>query len=95
MEYLLIILIGVILFAAIRTFSNSMASRRSEGVDRAKHRAQMNINMGVLFIAIAVLQGISVNGSGISLFLLLLIGAIGLYNFIHGVRTWQSIQKNG
>lgn len=94
MELLLILLLGVILFAAIRTFSNSMAYRRSEGLPRAKHQAQMNINMGVLFIALAVMQGISVNGSWISLLLLLLIGAVGVYNFIHGVRAWRVLQKN-
>ncbi|MDR6226648.1 YtpI family protein [Desmospora profundinema] len=93
MEWLLVLLIIVILFTAVRTFSSSLSSRRSEGVDRAKHRAQMNINMGVMFIAVAVLQGISLSGSWIRLVLLLLIGLLGIYNFIHGVRTWQALQN--
>lgn len=93
MEWLLVLLIIIILVTAIRTFSNSVASRRSEGIDRAKHQAQMNINMGVMFITLAVLQGISLPGTWISLLLLLLIGAVGLYNFIHGVRYWRTIQK--
>lgn len=93
MEWLLILLVVIIIVTAIRTFSNSVATRRSQGEDRAKHQAQMNINMGVMFITLSVLQGITIGGSVISSVLIFLIGAVGLFNFIHGVRGWRALQK--
>ncbi|PTX63261.1 hypothetical protein C8P63_104106 [Melghirimyces profundicolus] len=87
MQLFLILLIAVIVFTAIRTFSNSIARQKAKGADRLKHQSGVNIHMGILFIAVAVMQGVSLGGGWIFTLLWVGIGALGIYNLIFGLRT--------
>lgn len=89
MEIFLLVLTIVIIVTAIRTFSHSIAGRRAEGWARVKHQALMNIHMGIMFISVALMQGVSLSGSWVRAVLLVLIGAIGIYNLVHGLRSWR------
>ncbi|MFC4075784.1 hypothetical protein [Salinithrix halophila] len=90
MEPFLIFLVIVILYTAVRTFSLSMASRRSDGLTRQRHQAWMNIHMGIMFIAVSLMQGLSLAGNWMRLLLLLLIAAIGLFNLFAG---WSNLLR--
>ncbi|GGA51363.1 hypothetical protein GCM10007416_25610 [Kroppenstedtia guangzhouensis] len=89
MQIFLLFLVIVIIYTAIRTFSHSIAGRRADGLDRVKHQARMNIHMGVMFISVALMQGVSLSGGWVRLVLLILIGLLGIYNLIHGLRAWR------
>lgn len=89
MKLLLIFFIAVIVITAIQTFSNSLLARRSHGVLEKQYRAKMNMYMGIMFIAIAVMQLISLHGSWFRLALLLVILALGFINLFYGWRNWR------
>ncbi|SMO33224.1 hypothetical protein [Melghirimyces algeriensis] len=93
MQILMLLFVVIILITGIRTFSSSTASHRTEGMERIKHRATMNINMGIMFITLALMQGIAINESWISMILLIGIGAVGIYNVIFGVRTRRFLRE--
>ncbi|MDA8354077.1 MAG: YtpI family protein [Firmicutes bacterium] len=92
MQLFMVFLIIVVVVTAIRTFSNSIAGRRADGLDQLKHRAQMNINMGLMFIAVALMQGISLGDWWIRL-LMIAVGALGIYNLIFGLRARNFYRK--
>ncbi|EGK07125.1 hypothetical protein HMPREF9374_3886 [Desmospora sp. 8437] len=93
MQIFLLLLVIVIIYTAIRTFSHSIAGRRAEGWDQLKHQARMNIHMGIMFISVALMQGVSLSGGWVRLVLLILIGLLGIYNLVYGLRAWRFYKK--
>lgn len=93
MQFFLLLLVLVIIYTAIRTFTHSIAGRRTQGWDQLKHQAQMKIHMGIMFISVALMQGVSLSGGWLRLVLLILIGLLGIYNLIYGIRAWRFYKK--
>ncbi|SDW97284.1 YtpI-like protein [Marininema mesophilum] len=90
MKILLLSLVIFIIITALRTFTLSMASHRTEGLPQMKLRAKMNIWMGTMFLAIALLQALSLSGNWIRSILLLIIAALGLFNLFAG---WSNLLR--
>ncbi|OYD08423.1 YtpI family protein [Paludifilum halophilum] len=93
MKVVLILLTAGIIYTAIQTFSHSIKRQRSRGREQQKHQARMNIHMGILFIFIALMQGVHLSGSPIWLFLPLLVAALGVYNLAFGWRFIKHLQR--
>lgn len=93
MNVVLTLLLVAILYTGIRTFSHSMKRKKTEGEEREKHQAQMNIHMGLMFIAIAFMHGLAFSGSWLRLLLLIFIAGLGFYNLTFGWRYHNYLKK--
>src|SRR5690606_7474996 len=56
MRMISLILFVTVILAAFFFFTNSYASRKTEGIKRKLHQAKTNVSMGVLFVAIGAFQ---------------------------------------
>ncbi|SFS70972.1 YtpI family protein [Marininema halotolerans] len=84
MKILLLSLVIIIILTALRTFTLSMASHRTDGLPRMKLRAKMNMWMGTMFLAVSLLQALSFSGNWVRTILLLIIAALGFINLFAG-----------
>lgn len=94
MDAIGIILVAVICLSIFGTFFNSILSRRSEGIFRRIYQARMNIHMGLMFLAIGSLQFMLPSESGLRLFFICLILAIGLINLYYGVKHHRYYRRS-
>ncbi|MFC7442835.1 YtpI family protein [Laceyella putida] len=86
MQAIGIILVSVICVSIFGTFFNSVLSRRNEGIFKRIYQARMNMHMGLMFLAIGSLQFLMPSGSGLRLFFICLILAVGLFNLYYGLK---------
>ncbi|MBA4601587.1 YtpI family protein [Thermoactinomyces mirandus] len=96
MTVFMIILVSLICLSIFGTFFNSILSRRKQGVHKQIYRARMNVNMGIMFISIAILQIISISLSIIQGILMALVFGLGFVNLYYGIknsRFYKQIQN--
>jgi len=88
-----LLLLVVIVIATVLFFSNSLSSRRTEGIKQKQHQAKTNISMGVLFVAIAAFQLLLPVHHWVRALLITLIFALGLINLFYGIRNWRKFRE--
>jgi len=86
MDAIFILIVCTICIAFFGTFYHSISARRHQGATKALHQARMNIQMGILFLSIGILQVLTPGDSGLRLFLIALIFAVGLINLYYGIK---------
>ncbi|MGA8944110.1 MAG: YtpI family protein [Thermoactinomyces sp.] len=87
MAVFMIVLVSLICLSIFGTFFNSILSRRKQGVYKQIYRARMNVNMGIMFISIAILQIISIPLSVMQGFLMALVFGLGSVNLYYGIKN--------
>lgn len=87
---LIIIIPGLTLFG---TFFYSIMSRRATGTTKQLYRSYMNMNMGTLFICIAIILWTLPGTLWLRLALIFLIFAVGLINVYYGFKRWRYFRQ--
>ncbi len=87
MGIFIIVLVSLICLSIFGTFFNSILSRRKQGVNKQIYRARMNVNMGIMFISIAILQTISIPVSFMQGTLMAMIFGLGFINLYYGIKN--------
>lgn len=86
MDILFILIICSIGITTFGTIYHSIISRKSQGANKALHQARMNIQMGILFLSIGILQVLTPGSTPLRIFLIGLIFIVGFINLYYGVK---------
>lgn len=86
MDILFILIICSIGITTFGTIYHSILSRKKHGTAKALHQARMNIQMGILFLSIGLLQILTPGSHPIRLILIALICIVGLINLYYGIK---------
>src|SRR5690606_15627612 len=92
MRMISLILFVTVILAALFFFTNSYASRKTEGIKRKLHQAKTNVSMGVLFVAIGAFQLLLPVQHWFRALLIAFIFAVGLINLFYGIRNWRKFR---